>query len=148
MNRTELHAVEVWPGILQFRNTRNGTVVTVDDRQTSSADDASSALTSDASDRATAQRTFNMAIVVSGIRCTLAYVVLPFIAPLIGLAPGVGPVLGIAIAVVAIIANVVSLRRFWAVQHPWRRAMTVLHVSVIAFMVVLIVNDLSALASV
>ena len=122
--------------------------MTVDERQTSGADEASAALTTDTTDRVTAQRTFNMAIVVSGIRCTLAYVVLPFIAPLIGLAPGVGPVLGIAIAVVAIIANVVSLRRFWAAQHPWRRAMTVLHVSVIAFMVVLIINDLSTLASI
>lgn len=89
-----------------------------------------------------------MSIVVSGIRCTLAYVVLPFIAPLIGLAPGVGPVLGIAIAVIAIVANVFSIRRFWAAEHPWRRPITVLHVAVIAFMVVLIVNDLAALRSV
>ena len=29
-------------------------------------------------------------MIVSGVRCTLAYVVLPFVAPLIGLAPGVG----------------------------------------------------------
>ena len=95
-----------------------------------------------------AQRAFNWSIVVSGIRCTLAYVVLPFIAPLIGLAPGVGPVLGIAIAVVAIVANVFSIRRFWAAQHPWRRPITVLHLAVIAFMVVLIINDLATLQSI
>ena len=99
-------------------------------------------------DQAEAQRAFNWSIVVSGIRCTLAYVVLPFIAPLIGLAPGVGPVLGIAIAVVAIVANVFSIRRFWAAQHPWRRPITVLHLAVIAFMVVLIINDLATLRSI
>ena len=63
--------------------------------------------------QAEAQRAFNMSIIVSGIRCTLAYVVLPFVTPFLGLAPGVGPAIGIPIAVVAIVANVVSLRRFW-----------------------------------
>ena len=91
--------------------------------------------------QAEAQKAFNMSIIVSGIRCTLAYVVLPFVTPFLGLAPGVGPALGIPIAVIAIVANVVSIRRFWRAQHPWRRPITVLHVAVIAFMVVLIVLD-------
>ena len=34
-----------------------------------------------------AQRAFNWAIVISGIRCTFAYVVFPFIAPLVGFVP-------------------------------------------------------------
>ena len=92
-----------------------------------------------------AERVFNLSLVVSGIRCTLTYVILPFVAPLIGLAPGVGPVLGIAIGVVAIWANVASIRRFWKVQHPRRRLVTVIHSLVIAFLVVLIVNDLRSL---
>ena len=91
--------------------------------------------------QAEAQRAFNMSIIVSGIRCTLAYVVLPFVTPFIGLAPGVGPAIGIPVAVVAILANVVSIRRFWRAQHPWRKPITVLHVAVIVFMVVLIVLD-------
>lgn len=97
--------------------------------------------------KADAQRAFSRSMIVSGIRCTLAYVVLPFVAPLIGLAPGVGPVLGISIAVVAIIANVVSIRRFWRAQHPWRKPITVIHVAVIALMVMLIANDLRELLS-
>jgi hypothetical protein len=97
--------------------------------------------------RAEAQRAFNLSIVVSGIRCTLAYVVFPFVAPLIGLAPGVGPVLGISIAIVAIAANVMSIRRFWKAQHPWRRPITVLNLVIIAFMLVLIGNDLRALVA-
>jgi len=93
------------------------------------------------------ERAFNLSLVVSGIRCVLAYVFLPFVAPLVGLAPGVGPTLGIAIAVVAIGANVISMRRFWRVQHPWRRPVTVLHVGVIGFLLVLIVIDVASLIS-
>ena len=93
------------------------------------------------------ERAFNLSLVVSGIRCVLAYVFLPFVAPLVGLAPGVGPTLGIAIAVVAIGANVISMRRFWRVQHPWRRPVTVLHVGVIGFLLVLIAIDVVALIS-
>ncbi len=93
------------------------------------------------------ERAFNLSLVVSGIRCVLAYVFLPFVAPLVGLAPGVGPTLGIAIAVVAIGANVISMRRFWRVQHPWRRPVTVLHVGVIGFLLVLIAIDVAALIS-
>lgn len=93
----------------------------------------------------TAQRAFNTSIVVSGIRCTLTYVALPFIVPIIGLAPGIGPALGISIAVVAIVANISSIRRFWRAQHPWRRPITILHIGIIALMVVLIFNDVSTL---
>ena len=97
--------------------------------------------------RARAERTFSLAVVTSGIRCTLAYIVLPFVAPLLGLAPGVGPVLGLAIGAVAIGANGVSIRRFWRVQHPRRRLVTVLHAAVICFLLVLVAGDLSDLIS-
>lgn len=87
------------------------------------------------------ERAFNISIIVSAIRCTIAYVILPFVTPFIGLAPGVGPVLGIAIGVVAIAANVFSLRRFWKARHRWRKPITVLHVSVIGLLAVLMVLD-------
>ncbi len=93
------------------------------------------------------QRAFSLSMLVSGIRCVLAYVVLPFVTPLLGLAPGVGPVLGIAIGTVAIAANVFSLRRFWRIHHPWRRPITVLHISVIGFLLVLIALDIAELVS-
>ncbi len=91
-------------------------------------------------------RAFSLSMLVSGIRCTLAYVVLPFVTPLIGLAPGVGPVLGIPIGVVAVVANGVSLRRFWKARHPWRRPITVLHILVIGFLFFLIGTDIATLA--
>lgn len=94
-----------------------------------------------------AQRAFSLSMVVSGIRCVLAYVILPFVTPFLGLAPGVGPVLGLGIGAVAITANVFSLRRFWRVKHPWRRWITVLHVAVITFLLVLMGVDTAELMS-
>ena len=88
-----------------------------------------------------AQRAFSTSMIISGIRCVLAYVVLPFATPFIGLAPGVGPGLGLIVGTVAIAANVYSLRRFWRLRHPWRKWITVLHVAVIAFLAVLMVID-------
>lgn len=87
------------------------------------------------------QGLFSLSMLVSGVRCVLAYVVLPFVTPLLGLAPGVGPSLGIVIGSVAIAANVFSMRRFWRLDHPWRKPVTVLHVGVIAFLLVLISLD-------
>ena len=111
--------------------------------------DESLTTTSDVSPApATARRTeraFSTSMLISAIRCTLAYVVLPFVTPFLGLAPGVGPSLGIVIGTVAIAANLYSLRRFWKVGHRWRKPITVLHVAVIAFLLVLIAVDLNAL---
>jgi hypothetical protein len=95
--------------------------------------------------RVRAERAFSVSMLISAIRCTLTYVVFPFALPLLGLAPGVGPVLGVTIGVIAIAANVFSIRRFWRARHPWRRPITALHIGVIGLLLVLIVIDLSAL---
>ena len=91
-----------------------------------------------------AQRAFSTAILISGIRCVFAYILLPFVAPLLNLAPGVGPWLGIGIGVVAIIANGFSIRRFSRSQHRLRRPVIAINVAVIAFMFVLMGIDLNA----
>lgn len=92
-----------------------------------------------------AQRVFSLSMLVSGIRCVLAYVVLPFVTPFLGLAPGVGPLLGIGIGAVAIAANIFSMRRFWKLSHPWRKPITALHLGVIAFLMVLVTLDVGQL---
>ena len=94
---------------------------------------------------ARAGRVFNASMIVSGIRCALAYVILPFVTPLLGLAPGVGPLLGIAVGSVAIGANVWSMRRFWVLGHRWKKPVTAIHLGVIALLLVLIAFDLAEL---
>ena len=88
-----------------------------------------------------AEKGFSKSILVSAVRCTLTYVILPFVTPLIGLASDIGPVLGITLGLVAIAANFLSIRRFWVAEHKWRKHVTVLHVGVLILLFILLVND-------
>ncbi len=89
-----------------------------------------------------AQRAFSTSILVSATRCLLTYIVLPFLAPIMGLAAGVGPAVGIPIGVAAIGSNVLTIRRFWAADHRWRWAYTAIALTVIALLLVLMVEDI------
>lgn len=95
--------------------------------------------------RADANRAFSTSILVSAVRCLLTYIVLPFVAPVLGIAKDVGPWVGITIGIVAIVCNVLSMRRFWAADHKWRWAYTGVATLVIAFLLVLMASDLSEL---
>ena len=88
---------------------------------------------------------FSKSVVISGIRCLLTYIVFPWLLPLLGLAAGVGPVIGIAVGTVAIGFNVASIRRFWASTHRWRVPVIAINVAVIALLTVLIVLDVADL---
>jgi hypothetical protein len=97
-----------------------------------------------ASERA-AQRAFSTSVLVSATRCTLTYLVLPFLLPALGLAAGVGPAIGIPVGLVAIASNIATIRRFWAADHRWRWAYTALALTVIALLLVLLAEDLASL---
>ena len=88
-----------------------------------------------------AQRVFSLAIIVSAVRCTLTYVIFPFVLPFAGLAD-LGSVIGIVVSVVAIVANVVSIRRMHKAQHKWRVPVTVINIAMIGLVVALLVIDL------
>ncbi|MGI9597539.1 MAG: hypothetical protein ACR2QK_15345 [Acidimicrobiales bacterium] len=93
-----------------------------------------------------AEQGFSRSIIISGVRCTLTYVVLPFfIAPFIGLSPGIGPTVGLILGSVAIAANVFSIRRFWRADHRWKVHATVLHVAVLGLLVALMIFDIRQL---
>ena len=89
-----------------------------------------------------AQRAFSTSILVSATRCLLTYIVLPFLAPALGLAAGVGPAVGIPIGVVAIGSNILTIRRFWAADHRWRWAYSAIALTVIVLLLVLMVEDI------
>ena len=95
---------------------------------------------------ADAERVFNASIIVSAIRCTLTYVIFPFVAPWIGLAD-VAPWLGLVVSVVAVVANVVSIRRMNRTQHRWRKPVTVINVAMIILVVALFADDLIDIVS-
>ena len=92
-----------------------------------------------------AERTFSISLLVSAVRCTLTYVLIPWVFPLLGIAGGVGPVLGIAIGTAAIVANIVSIRRFHRADHRWKWPMTAVNTGIIGLLTILVVIDLSHL---
>lgn len=92
-----------------------------------------------------AARVFSTSVLISGVRCLLAYIVFPWMLPALGFAGSAGPGIGLPIGLLAIGFNVASIRRFWASEHRWKWHITVLNGSVIVLLTVLVVQDLSEL---
>lgn len=90
---------------------------------------------------ADAENTFSKSVLVSAVRCTLTYVLIPFVFPLIGFGTGVGPWIGLPIGIAAIIANVVSIRRFHRADHKWKWPMTAINVGIIGLLTALVILD-------
>jgi hypothetical protein len=93
-----------------------------------------------------AQRTFSTSVMISAVRCTLTYVVFPFLAPILGIASGVGSTVGIISSLIGIAANALSIRRFHSARHRWRWPISAINVGVIGLLTVLLVLDLGNLA--
>jgi hypothetical protein len=94
-----------------------------------------------------ARKAFQTSLAVATVRCLLMYIVFPFVLPAIGLASDVGPAIGLVISAAAIVCIVLSLRRFWRADHPMRWWYGALGGTVLCFMSVLVVIDLTALLS-
>jgi hypothetical protein len=84
---------------------------------------------------AQAQKAFQTSVAVAAVRCLIMYVLLPFVLPAIGIAAGVGPWIGLPIAIAAIVAVTMSIRRFWRADHSKRWHYTVIGTIVIGFMI-------------
>lgn len=100
-----------------------------------------------AGEEAAAQRLFNVSMVLSGLRCLLSYVVLPVVTPALGVAARVGPIIGVPIAVVALVFDVMAVRRFWAADHRWRWGISLVYLVVMGMVMGLLVADVVHLAS-
>jgi len=94
---------------------------------------------------AEAHKAFQTSIMVATVRCLLMYIVFPFVLPIIGVASGVGPWIGLPISLIAITAITMSIRRFWRADHSKRWHYTVLGTTVICFLIYLVVEDLAQL---
>ena len=93
-----------------------------------------------------AERRFSQSMVVSGTRCLLAYIVFPYVIPLLGLADVVGPAVGVALGAVAVFFNWISIRRFWRVNHRRKWALSSINVAVMGLMFFLAARDIAELA--
>jgi len=98
-----------------------------------------------------AERVFSFAIVVSAIRCTLTYVVFPFVLPWFGFADwdnnGWGPSIGVIVGAIAIVSNVISIKRMWKADHHLRKPVTVVNLAMIGLVIALVADDLITLLS-
>lgn len=97
--------------------------------------------------RADAQKAFQTSIAISAARCTLMYLVFPFVLPAIGLAQGWGPAIGLVIGALAVVSMYYSMRRFWRAEHPKRWWYAGLASAVFVLLVVMAVRDISDLVS-
>jgi hypothetical protein len=88
-----------------------------------------------------ARRVFEVSIYISAARCLLTYIVLPFIFPIIGVSTRATPAIGIPVSLIAIAADVTSIRRFWRADHRYRWHYTALAGAIICAMTVLLVID-------
>jgi hypothetical protein len=89
-----------------------------------------------------ARRVFEVSIYISAARCLLTYIVLPFIFPIIGVTASATPAIGLPVSVIAVVADVMSIRRFWRADHKYRWHYTALAGAIICAMLVLITTDL------
>lgn len=96
-------------------------------------------------EQAKAERVVSTSILISGLRCTFSYLIFPFVAPIVGLTGNVGPIVGITISVVAIVFNVLGIRRFWRADHKWKVPYTFVAVGIILAMLVLMGQDVADL---
>jgi hypothetical protein len=92
-----------------------------------------------------AEGAFSRSILISATRCLLTYVVLPLLGPILNLSGAVGPVLGIALGAVSMVAIVASMRRFFAADHRFRWKYTAIGGAVLLLLIAQAVIDLAAL---
>ena len=92
-----------------------------------------------------ARRSTTTAIVVSGVRCIITYLLIPALAPFFGLLDTFDAPLSLALTSLAVVMAIVGLRRFWIADHRARWAYTAFIALVLAFLLVTMVLDLSAI---
>ncbi len=94
-----------------------------------------------------AENSMRRSIILSGIRCTLTYIVIPFIVPFIGLAAAIDAPLGIVVGLAAMLSLVTTVRRFFMANHPKRWWYTWFAIVMFGFLIVLMGRDLVRLLS-
>lgn len=95
-----------------------------------------------------ARRSTTAAIVVSGIRCTFTYLLIPILAPFVGLLDTLGAPISIGLSSFAMVMGIAGVRRFWIADHHARWSYTTFIGVVLLLLSVAIILDVSTVVSV
>lgn len=93
-----------------------------------------------------AEGVFGKSIMVSGLRCTLTYIVLPLLAPIFNLTGASLPVIGLLLGAVSMVAIVISMRRFFAADHKYRWGYAAIGGAIFVMLIIAGIMDISTLA--
>jgi heme O synthase-like polyprenyltransferase len=94
-----------------------------------------------------AHNAYSKSIAISALRCTITYLLLPLLAPVVDLSGTAGPIIGIVLSAVSIVAIVFSTRRFFAADHRYRWAYAGFGASILLLLFVSALVDVVALTS-
>jgi len=89
-----------------------------------------------------AERAMSYALVLSAVRCTLQYVVFPFLLPILGIAGDVPPQIFVVINVIAMVAIISSVRRFWRINYKYKWQYLVVGAAAMVIQVAFTIHDL------
>lgn len=90
-----------------------------------------------------AHRSFRTSMIVSGIRCIVAYLLIPILVPVMGFAGVLAAPIGIALCLVAYATGIYSLRKFWGSNHRSRWMYTGFIAVVFVILTIMIAADIS-----
>lgn len=90
-----------------------------------------------------AHRNFRVAIIISGVRCLITYLLIPILVPIVGVAGVLAAPVGIVLCAIAVVNGVISVRRFWVSDHRGKWMYTWFMAFVFAVLAVALVSDLS-----
>jgi ABC-type iron transport system FetAB permease component len=94
---------------------------------------------------APAHRALTFALLISALRCTIQYVVLPFVLPWIGLAASIPPWLTLVLGGVALASLTRNVNSLWRLHHPQRWSYLALAFIVATALVLFMVMDVRTL---
>ena len=94
-----------------------------------------------------AHRAFRWSILVTAVRCTILYLIVPILIPVISVARVVAAPVSIALCIFALVNGVVSVRRFWTANHPARWQYSAFMVIVFVVLLLSIIIDITTLVS-
>lgn len=94
-----------------------------------------------------AHRAFRTSILVSAVRCTISYLLVPILIPLTAVAGLVAAPISLALSLFAVVNGVISVRRFWVSNHRRRWMYTGFMAVVFIVLAVAMVIDVGRLLS-